>query len=62
LIERINKEIQFEGKDLKLIVGGRPFIVAQDLWKKLDSIDVFAKDVENAVELAITLINEERAG
>jgi len=59
LLERIHREVEIEGKDLKIIVGGRPFIVAPDLWKKLDDVDGFAEDIEDAVDLANALVKEK---
>lgn len=61
LIKRINEEVDIEGKDIKILVGGRPFIVSPELSEELDSVDGFAKDVEAAVDLADELIDEKSA-
>lgn len=61
LVERINHEVSIEGKDMRIIVGGRPFNVAPDMWKKLDGVDGYAEDVEAAIDLANELVKEEGA-
>lgn len=59
LIERIYQEVDIERNALKVVVGGRPFIVAADLWKKLGDVDGFAENLESAVELVNQLVSEE---
>ena len=60
LIERIYQEVEIERNALKIVVGGRPFNVAEDLWKKLGDVDGYGKNLESAVELVNQLVSEEK--
>lgn len=53
LIERIRKESDLE--DLKIMVGGYPFKVVPDLWKKIEA-DASAESAYDAIETANKLL------
>lgn len=55
LISEIRKESNLN--NLKIIVGGYPFISAQDLWKKIGA-DGFTEDAQEAVKLANDLTKD----
>lgn len=46
--------------DVKIMVGGYPFIVDDRLWKTLGA-DGFAKDARNAVKVAAKLAGKEKS-
>jgi len=46
-----------ECRDPKIIVGGYPFIVDKELWKKVGA-DGPAENAESAVEMAEKLVSE----
>jgi methanogenic corrinoid protein MtbC1 len=50
-----------ECRDPKIIVGGYPFRVDTDLWKKVGA-DGQAVDAETAVEMAEKLVMEDFSG
>lgn len=55
LIQRIRPEI--EQHDVKIIIGGRPFTLSTDLWKKFD-VDGFGENAKDAVKVANQLVKE----
>jgi len=44
------------GRNIKILVGGRPFNISQELWKKVGA-DGYAPDAENAIEKAHQMIH-----
>ncbi len=40
---------------MKIIIGGRPFTISPDLWKKYN-VDGYAENVEKAIEVADRLV------
>jgi len=55
LIDEIKRS---NSSDLKILVGGRPFLLAPDLWKKIGAHG-FAYNAQEAVKLANQLIKGE---
>jgi len=45
-----------ETKEVVIIIGGYPFNLMPDLWKRVDA-DAYAKNAEAAVSLAHWLVN-----
>lgn len=58
LIEAIRGDVRCS--DVKIMVGGYPFIVDDRLWKTLGA-DGFAKDARNAVKVAAKLAGKEKS-
>ena len=59
-VEKLIKEIRMADSvaEIKILVGGRPFILAPDLWQKLGA-NAFAADAQAAVEVSKTLITAQ---
>ncbi len=53
LINRIRTETNVP--QMKIIIGGRPFTISPDLWKKYN-VDGYAENVEKAIEVADRLV------
>jgi len=53
LIKTIRNNSSFD--NIKIIVGGYPFTLAQDLWRKVGA-DAFAPDAKEAIKLANNMI------
>jgi methanogenic corrinoid protein MtbC1 len=43
-------------RNIKILVGGRPFNIDKELWKKMGA-DGYAEDAEHAIEVANELVN-----
>lgn len=60
VVELINKIKQnCENLDLKIMVGGRPFIISPDLWKKVGA-DGSASNAIKAITLANKLLSQKK--
>jgi methanogenic corrinoid protein MtbC1 len=46
-----------EVKDIKVLVGGYPFNLAKDLWKKVNA-DGYAQNAEQAIKITNNFIEE----
>ena len=55
LIDRIRSSSS--GSDVRILVGGRPFNVAGDLWEQFGA-DGYARDAQGAVSVADRLLEE----